>query len=71
VTIYSPSTGQSVQYGCLSTANQYSINVSFNPSQLGLNSLDTMMLVNAQLFSPCVGGANYISGDGTVSQCSN
>lgn len=71
VTIYSPTTGQSLQFGCLATANQYSTTVQFNPSQLGLNTVGSTISVNAQLFSPCVGGATYISANGYVSRCSN
>jgi len=71
VTIYSPTTGKSTQYGCLSSMNQSSITVQFSPSSLGFNTLGNTWAVNAQLLSPCAAGANYISGNGYVSQCSN
>jgi len=69
VTIFSPTTGLNEQFGCLSTAGLSSFQVAFSPSQLGMNSLGGMWQVNAQVLSPCAGGANYISGNGDVSQC--
>ena len=68
LTMFSPSTNRSEQLGCVSTSGLTSYSFSFDPSQLGL-SLGSTIAVNAQVFSPCVGGANYISGNGAISQC--
>jgi hypothetical protein len=68
LSVYSPTTGKSVQYGCLATKSKASYSFGIPPSQLGM-VLGSTIAVNAQVFSPCVGGANYISSDGYISQC--
>jgi hypothetical protein len=70
--LYSPTTSKSdLSYYYCSTgvAGQYSYAVSINPVSLGLASSGGTIGVNAQVMSPCASAANYISGDGYVSQC--
>ena len=70
LSLYSPYTGKSSQYGCLSTSGKSTYSVDVYPSDFGI-SLGETIAINAQAFSPCSGGSNYISDDAYVSQCSD
>jgi hypothetical protein len=64
-------TGLSVQYGCETVTNKTSYTVTLYPSDYGISGAGDTIDINAQAFSPCSGGANYISGDAYISQCKN
>lgn len=69
LTIFQPFSNISIQYGCLATQGLSSYNFQIWPDDFEI-ALGGDLWVNAQAFSPCVNGANYISGDAAISQCS-
>jgi hypothetical protein len=66
--IYSPGTGDDIIYGCVPTQGKSSYNFDIPMSMLDIDLGDTLQ-VNAQIFSPCNNGGFHITGDASVSQC--
>ena len=70
--LFSPSTLNSdlTYYGCSAgVKGALTYGVAVNPTTLGLAGVGNTISVNAQVLSPCVAGANYISGNASISQC--